>query len=176
MDEQLFLLFPELNEFQDQDLKTKTLQVWKEALVEGGWTINDLLEMPFTLLIEKTSINLIDHTRAVTRTALAIAQAMKEVYGDRITINQDILLAGALLHDVGKLFEFAKSGGKFKKSRSGELLRHPFSGAVFAARFGLPEEVLHIIACHSKEGDGRRSTIEAIVVNHADFVNFEPFK
>jgi putative nucleotidyltransferase with HDIG domain len=176
MDEQLFLLFPELNEFKDLDLKAKTMEVWKRAMVEGGWEVADLLAMPFTLLIDQTPINIIDHTRAVTRTALEIARAMKGVYGDRININQDILLAGALLHDVGKLFEFEKSGGKFKKSRSGNLLRHPFSGAVFAARFGLPEEVLHIIACHSKEGDGRRATVEAIIINHADFVNFEPFK
>lgn len=176
MDDQLVKLFPEVNKFWDESLKNKTIRVWKEAMLERGWQVEDLLAMPFTLLIDQTEINIIDHTRAVAQTALLIARAMEEVYGERVRIDKDILLAGAILHDVGKLFEFEKSGGKFRKSRSGNLLRHPFSGAVFAAKFGVPEDVLHIIACHSREGDGRRTTIEAIIINHADFVNFEPFK
>jgi hypothetical protein len=47
---------------------------------------------------------------------------------------------------------------------------------VFAAQFDIPQEVLHIIAAHSKEGDGARRTVEAVIVNHADFVNFEALK
>jgi hypothetical protein len=62
------------------------------------------------------------------------------------------------------------------KSREGELLRHPISGAAFAFAHGLPQEVVHIIAAHSKEGDGTQRTIEAIIVNHADFVNFDVLK
>jgi hypothetical protein len=77
---------------------------------------------------------------------------------------------------VGKLFEYEKENGIFKKSAAGQLLRHPISGAAFGYKFGLPQEVLHIIACHSKEGDGARKTVEAIIVNHADFVNFETLK
>jgi hypothetical protein len=56
------------------------------------------------------------------------------------------------------------------------MLRHPVSGAAFAYKFGLPQEVVHIIAAHSKEGDGLRRTVEAIIVNHADFVNFDVLK
>ena len=33
-----------------------------------------------------------------------------------------------------------------------------------------------MIAAHSKEGDGLKRTIEAIIINHADFVNFDIFK
>ena len=98
---------------------------------------------------------------------------MKEEYKDKISINQDFLLTGALLHDVGKLFEYKREGKKFIKSEEGMLLRHPISGASFAFQFNLPQEVIHIIATHSKEGDGARRTVEAIIVNHADFVNFE---
>jgi putative nucleotidyltransferase with HDIG domain len=99
-----------------------------------------------------------------------------EEYKDRISINRDILLSGALLHDVGKLFEYAREGNRFVKSEEGKLLRHPISGAAFASRFAVPQEVLHIIAAHSKEGDGERRTVEAVIVNHADFVNFEALK
>jgi hypothetical protein len=77
---------------------------------------------------------------------------------------------------VGKLFEYTRDKDVFVKSREGELLRHPVSGAAFAYKYGLPQEILHIIAAHSKEGDGSRRTIEAVIVNHADFVNFDVFK
>ena len=45
-----------------------------------------------------------------------------------------------------------------------------------AHRFGLPPEVQHIIGTHSKEGDLGYRTVESIIVHHADFVSFEPFK
>ncbi len=167
---------PEFQLIQDPGLQEKTIAVWEKAIEAGDWKISDLLDMPFTLLIGKTSVNIVTHTRAVTRSSLQIAEVLMEEYKDRMKINRDHLLSGALLHDVGKLFEYKKESGTFKKSEAGQLLRHPISGAAFAYNFGLPQEVLHIIACHSKEGDGARNTIEAVIVNHADFVNFETLK
>ena len=127
-------------------------------------------------LIDKTPVNLMVHTLAVVRCALSLADRLLEAYPGRVTLDRDILLSGALLHDVGKMFEYRKSGDRFVKSGSGELLRHPVSGAAFAFKHGLPETVVHIIAAHSKEGDGLRRTVEAIIVNHADFVNFDVLK
>jgi putative nucleotidyltransferase with HDIG domain len=167
---------PELQLIQNPELREKTTTIWIEALKRGGWRIKDLTEMPFTLLIPHTDVNLIEHTRAVTLSSLRIAEVLTGEYGGKITINRDHLLSGALLHDVGKLFEYKKEKGKFVKSKEGELLRHPISGAAFAFKHGLPQEVIHIIAAHSKEGDGSRRTIEAIIVNHADFVNFDVLK
>jgi putative nucleotidyltransferase with HDIG domain len=132
--------------------------------------------MPFTLLIEHTPINIIEHTRAVTLCTVQIADVLMDEYKDRISINRDVLLSGALLHDVGKLFEYIREERRFVKSEEGKLLRHPISGAAFASKFDIPQEVLHIIAAHSKEGDGERRTVEAVIVNHADFVNFEVLK
>jgi putative nucleotidyltransferase with HDIG domain len=176
MRNKLLSLIPELQHIDDHELREKTTAIWVEAMAKGGWTIEDLQEMPFTLLIEKTPINIIEHTRAVTRCSLEIADVLCEEYKDRIAINKDQLLSGALLHDVGKLFEYKRENGKFVKSEEGKLLRHPISGAAFAAKFDIPDEVLHIIAAHSKEGDGARKTVEAIIVNHADFINFEALK
>jgi putative nucleotidyltransferase with HDIG domain len=176
MKKQLETLIPELQLIHDPELREKTALVWVEALKRGGWTIRDLAEMPFTLLIPHTDVNLIGHTRAVTLSALRIADVLTGEYRGKIKIHRDYLLSGALLHDVGKLFEYKKEKGKFVKSREGELLRHPISGAAFAFKHGLPQEVIHIIAAHSKEGDGSRRTIEAIIVNHSDFVNFDVFK
>ena len=176
MRKKLLSIMPEFQLIQETILREKTLKVWEEAIRKGSWDLSDLLRMPFTLLIERTTVNIVTHTRAVTNCSLQIADVLLEEYKEKVKINRDFLLSGALLHDVGKLFEYEKEDGIFKKSKAGHLLRHPISGAVFAAAFGLPQEILHIIACHSKEGDGGRKTVEAIIVNHADFVNFETLK
>lgn len=176
MRKKLETLFPELQLIRDSRLREQTTGVWLEAMKQEGWRIKDLTLMPFTLLIPGTDVNIIVHTRAVTRTALKIAEVLAQHYPKKIAIHQDYLLAGAILHDVGKLFEYRRERGKFVKSRGGQLLRHPISGAAFAFKHGLPQEVIHIIAAHSKEGDGLRRTIEAVIVNHADFVNFDVFK
>ena len=167
---------PEFKLINDPELREQTIHIWIEAIKEGGWTIDDLHQMPFTLLINETPVSIIEHTRAVTLSSLEISEVMVKEYKGKVTLNRDHLLAGALLHDVGKLFEYKREKGKFVKSRGGELLRHPISGAAFASQHGLPKEVVHIIAAHSKEGDGARKTVEAVIVNHADFVNFEALK
>jgi putative nucleotidyltransferase with HDIG domain len=176
MRKELLELIPEFNLIRDKNLRERVLDIWEYALKENNLEIEDLLEMPFTLLIENPPANIISHTKAVTLTSLRIAEAMIDIYKERILINQDYLIAGALLHDIGKLYEFIKEGGKFVKSRVGKIIRHPISGAAIAYKFGLPEEIVHIIAAHSKEGETVKRTIEAIIVHHADFVNFEPFK
>jgi putative nucleotidyltransferase with HDIG domain len=176
MRKQLEALLPELQLIRETELREKTIKVWVGAMDRAGWGIKDLAEMPFTLLIKHTDVNLITHTRAVTLAALKIAEVLLAEYPGKIAIHRDYLLAGAILHDVGKLFEYKREKGEFVKSREGELLRHPISGAAFAFAHGLPQEVIHIIAAHSKEGDGSRRTVEAVIVNHSDFVNFDVLK
>ncbi len=173
MRNKLLSLIPEFQLIDDPGLQEKTIMIWLDAMKKSQWQVEDLKEMPFTLLIRHTSVNIIEHTRAVTLCSLQIADVLKQEYQGKIKINRDYLLAGALLHDVGKLFEYKRDGREFVKSEEGKLLRHPISGAVFAGTYAIPQEILHVIAAHSKEGDGARRTVEAIIVNHADFVNFE---
>lgn len=142
----------------------------------GGWSPEDLGSIPFTLLIPNCKFDLIHHTRAVTKTAVAIAGALKENYGDSVALDMDLLVAGSLLHDVGKLLEYTREGQAVVKSRKGALLRHPLSGLALAYKRGLPFEILNMIAYHSKEGDLGKRTVEGIIIHHSDFVNFEPLK
>ncbi len=178
MEEKLIELIPEFDLFEDEELKTKTLLAYVTALTEGGWKPEDIERMPFTLLISPAPATMLEHIRGVVQLSIAIAAALRTAHPDKgkMHANHDILLAGALLHDVGKFLEYEEKGGKFVKSKSGELLRHPISGVGIARSAGLPDEVLHMIAYHSHEGDKARATVEAIIVNHADFLNFEPLK
>ncbi len=99
---------------------------------------------------------------------------LKEIYGDRVPIEHDHLVAGALLADVGKLLEYDRDEkGRLVKGRFGRLLRHPCSGVALCHKHGLPPEVMHIVATHSHEGDKVERSIESIIFHHADFVDFD---
>ena len=168
-------IIPEFDLVADKALGEKTIRVFERALEEGGWKAGDLLRMPFTLLLDPCPANMVEHVRGVTLTARRSAESLLEVYGGRLKIDLDLLTAGALLHDVGKLVEYREVEGRFVKSEKGKMLRHPFSGVGLAYASGLPDEVLHMIAVHSKEGTGARAIPEAVIIHHADFMNFEPF-
>ena len=176
MRNELLKLIPEFNLIGDADLKEKCLKVWEEGMRLGGWKPEDLNRMPYSLLVDPCPANMVEHTRGNVLCCLGMMDALQKVYGKRVPLNRDILVAGALLHDVGKLLEMEEKGGKFVKSRSGKLLRHPASGACLAARFGLSDEILHIIANHSKEGEGMPRTPEGVLLHHADFTNFDLFR
>ena len=89
------------------------------------------------------------------------------------------LLAAEIGHRLsaeteGKLDRLsAEVDGKFVKSAYGKLVRHPVSGYGLALEAGLPLEVAHIIAAHSKEGEFIQRSKEAIVINHCDFIDFD---
>jgi putative nucleotidyltransferase with HDIG domain len=117
-----------------------------------------------------------NHKRTCVQLAVDIAKKMVDNFGDEIKVDMDIMISGAILIDVGKLLEYEMVDGKLSTSSYGKMVRHPFSGVAIAARFDLPPEVQHIIGTHSKEGDLGKRTVESIIVHHADFVSFEPFK
>jgi putative nucleotidyltransferase with HDIG domain len=173
MRDKLLELIPEFDLIQDADLREKCLKTWEAALAEGGWTPDELTRMPFTLLINPCPASFIDHTRAVTLTAVRAAQVFDQIYGDKVPVDMDLLVAGGLLHDIGKLLEYEnRDDGVTVQTPSGKLLRHPFTGMELAARFGLPAQVQHIIAAHAGEGDKVQRTTEATILNHADFTSF----
>ena len=176
MREDLLKYIPEFNLIKDSDLKEKVLKAWEVALTAGGWEIKDLQRMPFTLLIDPCPCNMIEHIRGVVNVSVNAAEALQNIYEDKVKINEDYLVAGALLHDIGKLVEYKEKNGKFIQSSLGKLVRHPISGVGLCYSQGISEEVMHIIASHSWEGDRSRRTPEAIIVHHADFINFEQFK
>ena len=119
---------------------------------------------------------MIEHTIAVTEGALGLAAALINNYKKMpFEINMDWLIAGGLLHDVGKLLEIEKTQkGEYIKSYQGKCARHPISGAILAAQAGLPDPIINIIACHAKEGEGRPKRVETVLIHQADFATFDP--
>jgi len=171
-------LFPDITQIQDTDLRTKVARCWSEAIETGaggkGWTFDELRQIPFTLLAGDIDLRFIEHLNSCVKQCIAIAGVLGDVFGDRIPINRDHLIAGALLADVGKTLEFDKDEtGMPHKGTYGQFVRHPFSGVALCYKHGLPPEVQHIVATHSHEGDKVQRSIESIIFHHADFVDFD---
>jgi len=176
--EDIISLFKEfLDQIKDEVLREKVVQTWLAGCEQGKWSsVEQLKQMPFTLLTSSLAVNFIDHTLAVIQGALALARAQQTYYTTMpYAIHFDWLIAGALLHDVGKLLEFESDGaGGFRVSANGKFMRHPVSGAILAAQNGLPPAIINMIVCHSKEGEGRHQRIETIFIHQADFATFDP--
>jgi 3'-5' exoribonuclease len=79
-----------------------------------------------------------------------LVEKLCEVYPD---LNRDVLLAGAVLHDMGKCFELCYSE-HIGYSREGELVGHIVQGSVYWDRFAgeldpaMRDHVAHLIASH----------------------------
>ncbi|MEA2007791.1 MAG: HDIG domain-containing protein [Chloroflexota bacterium] len=171
-------LWPELAWIKDNNLRKKTTKTWRLALERSALTAEDLQRIPFTLLAgPDLKVSFMDHKRAVVHIAKESALKMIDFFGDELPINVDVVIAGAILADVGKLLEYEldENGNSFQ-GNYGKYLRHPFSGVSLAEECGVPAEVCHIIAAHAGEGDMIKRTTEAYIVHHADFMTFLPFK
>jgi len=166
-----------LERIANKDLRDKVVKTFVLACRRGGWTsVADLERMPFTLLTDPKGVNFVEHTIAVTEGAAALGRTQAEAYAKMpYAIDFDRLYAGGLLHDVGKLLEIEPDGkGGFRKSLAGQYARHPVSGAILAAECGLPGDVVNVIVCHAKEGEGRPQVVEAVLIHQADFATFDP--
>jgi len=171
-------LFPSILEIRNESLRAGVSLVWDEAMRTGnagrGWTVEQVLALPFTLLAGENGMGFIAHLNSCVRQCRAIAGVLAEEFKGRVPVDTDALIAGALLADVGKLLEYElDASGRVVQGSFGKLLRHPFTGVALCHAHGIPASVMHIVAAHSHEGDRVERSIECIIFHHADFIDFD---
>ncbi len=116
---------------------------------------------------------LLEHTVAVAELALKLSEGYPN-------LNRDLLVAGAILHDIGKIeaFEFERG---FRYTNAGGLIGHLPLGASMVERKaagleGFPrpllDHILHLILSHHGEYEFGSpvlpATAEAIALHHLD--------
>lgn len=170
-------IFPEINLIKDAALINSVLETCNEAISISGMDENQLMHMPFTLKIPNTPVTYIEHVQIVLKMVVSVTNDFVECYDiTRYSLNKDYLIAGAILHDVGKILEYKVVNGKYVTSEIGKDLRHPFSGTGLAMKHNIPYDVCHIIATHAGEGNGNYRSPEAVLVNRIDDMNFVMLK
>jgi putative nucleotidyltransferase with HDIG domain len=164
---------PEVEEIRDPELAAKVVEAWALALASSSFGAIAEIEPsgnPGVNTLKRGSQT--DHIRGVTRIALALAEQLQAQLPD-LRIDRDILIAGALCHDVGKPWEFDPANRRRWESdpRAAGLpaIRHPAFGVHVCLNVGLPEEVAHCAAAHSGEGELLVRSLENTIVHHADY-------
>jgi len=117
---------------------------------------------------------LLEHTWKVHRIALDIARNSPKF------INLDLIRAGAILHDIGKIRSYDWEGYSIQMSDDGKLLDHIFLGAMIVQNYcrglqisqEITRNLLHIIISHHGKPEWGSpiapATKEAMIVHRAD--------
>ncbi len=127
---------------------------------------------------------LLEHTLSVTKIAIlltdyyhsAIPQTKSQLY-------KPLVVAGAILHDIGKIVDTQMLVTGPKHTLDGELIGHAILGAEIVQRYAdeagvgdlLKTQLIHIILSHSRFPDWGAptppSTLEAMILHYADYVD-----
>jgi putative nucleotidyltransferase with HDIG domain len=163
---------PEYVQIKDADLREKVIEAWAMALARSSFkSIRDIQAAgnPNSMVLLRGDQT--DHIRGVTRLAIVMADEFIASNPD-IPVQRDIVVAGGLCHDIGKPWEFDPENQKRwrDKPRLTGLpsLRHSVYGAHICLSAGLPEEIAHIAAAHSGEGELLVRSLENTIVHFAD--------
>lgn len=164
---------PEVAQIKDASLQAKAVEAWAYALAHSSFrSIRDIPPAGNPDTNEAKRGDQTDHLRGVTRLALGIAREMAAAYPE-LAIDMDVVIAGGLVHDVGKAWEFDPVNRKRWKASQKRLgrpsIRHPAYGAHICLTVGLPEEVAHIAMAHSGEGELLLRSVECMIVHQADY-------
>ena len=164
---------PEVEEIRAPELRAKVIEAWALALASSSFGAIAEIEPsgnPGVNTLRRGSQ--IDHIRGVTRLAMRIADEMSALMPD-LRLDRDLVIAGALCHDVGKPWEFDPANRRRWESapRAAGLpsVRHPAFGVHVCFTVGLPEAVAHCAAAHSGEGELLVRSLENTIVHHADY-------
>lgn len=162
------------NKIKNKTLRDKTVSLLKDPSSSNPdvlYHAADFSKMPAWVGAHHNyEGGLLEHTLGVTKLALNFADMVEETY--KAKVNRDFIIAGALLHDIGKVFLLKKVGKEWQFT--GSLLDHAALSANELYSRGFPEEVVHIVASHGGDmgsAGANPRTLEAQIVYYADMVD-----
>jgi len=161
-----------------ESVKNPFLQHLLKRVFNDPWWSNRFKEAPGGKLWHHAYLGgLLEHTTAVAE----ICETMARLYP---TANRDLLLTGALLHDIGKIEEYRYDQGFIEYTDEGRLWGHISIGAQriraileeFEKGEGFPPELkkhlLHLVLSHQGELEHGSPvvpmTLEAMILYYAD--------
>jgi len=166
-------LYDEFISFVDAKLNDKFIKSLFEQFKQDNDTVSKFKKMPAAKNVHHAYIGgLLEHTFSVVRLAA--------IMGDYYKVNKDLLIAGAIFHDIGKIFELDISKG-FDYTDSGKLIGHLLLGIELVNSYckNIPDFpdlykylLNHMIASHHgllEYGSPKKpKTLEAIILHHID--------
>ena len=128
--------FPELDRIEGDDLREGVFNAWAAAMADNEVTdLGAFRGFPGPAGFGPLNGYLVSHVRDVTGGALALFENPTEQRVPDVSI--DLLVVGALVHDVSKLYEFDGMASTAVE----RLLGHPYYGVPASAASGNSERV-----------------------------------
>ena len=156
-------------------VRTPTLRKLLETIFSGN-TYDAFVHNPAGMKLHHAYIGgLLQHSIDVTELAVAMADRIEDVY-------KDLIIAGALLHDIGKIKEISSEIG-FPYTNAGRFMGHIAMTSLMvqeaALKLNIPaqrlEQLQHILLSHHGENEKGSpvacATREAFLVHYADEIN-----
>jgi len=167
-DDMINELMQEVNQIQDEGIKKVLTKILTDPEVLSK----------FKYSVAASSIHhdfrsgLLQHVLEM----ITISKSMRRFYPQ---LNYDVLTAGIILHDIGKIEELGTNGVSTVYTKKGGLIGHIVLGVMMFERFGgkdLPEDtflhICHLILSHHGSIDMGSpvlpSTTEALMLTHID--------
>jgi 7,8-dihydroneopterin 2',3'-cyclic phosphate phosphodiesterase len=149
-------------EIKDRGLREKVVELLKNPVISNKsfrYKALGMEEAPASIGWHHTEKGgLAKHNFVVTRLCMNIANVIEKNYA--MDIDRDTLIAGALLHDVAKLFEMKREDKGFDSTDIS--IDHIIMGASELYARGFPESVVHMVASHfGEQGTTAPQSIEA---------------
>lgn len=143
-----------------------------------------LLDLPAATHHHNFRSGFLEHALNVARNAVFLAQTYGAAFPEQLPlIAQDLVVAGAILHDIGKLNELHATPAGAEFTAAGELIGHIVLGRdlvrAAAARYPVDPQILlrleHIIISHQRTPEWGSPkppmTPEALLVFYADDID-----
>jgi putative nucleotidyltransferase with HDIG domain len=156
---------PSIGRLREEALQLAVARSWQAALDASPFDRLD--QVPQSPVMPDRS--LLDHVNEVNeRTESTIALARQRFDLD---VDDDVVLATAILHDVDTPLIFRFDGSKFFAAEGTRLEQHGSLGADLALRHGVPSSVAELVRVHSPfASTGLPGTIEGTIVHYADLL------
>ena len=126
----------------------------------------------------------LEHVGSVTKTVLYLVPKYQDYYSDmQPPLSKDVAVAGAILHDIGKLRELRHNPQGAEYTSSGALIGHILQGRDIVREAAVPHEIddetllrlEHVIVAHQRLPEWGSPkppmTPEALLVHYADDID-----
>lgn len=165
-----------VNQVSDKALRQKVIALLEDPAIE----IEGKIYKGMPLDISPAGLShhhsypggLVEHIVSTTSIALALCDTAEIVYNAKV--DRDLVVAGALVHDVFKSLTYTeRQNGTYASAPLAERLDHLTLGVAELIRRGFPLSIVHIVDSHMgwQHGPIGPRTIEALIVHLADMAD-----
>ena len=161
-------------EIKDETLRGKVIDLLRSPKLDIDSPCLPVEECPAgSYQHHSYSGGLLQHTIGVTKLSMTLCDLVEGVYGGKV--DRDTVLAGALIHDIMKIYTYESHGnGSYISSNLGEKIDHLTLLVAELYKRGFPVDVIHVVASHHGDvSPVKPKTMEALIVSIADLADSE---